>query len=99
MGRTVVTLSLVSINVLAGRKTTLDVFQCMDTSNPSLRNKSLRARNKVAHVELLREFARPVPQYAVTVTYGNIKVFLSSEKRAKLETKKSITPTFEKSFF
>ena len=29
-----------------------DVWTPMITSNPSLRNKSLRARNKVAHVEL-----------------------------------------------
>ena len=75
-----------------------DVWTAMLTSNPILRNKSLRARNKVAHVELLREFARPVPQYAVTVTYGNIKVFLSSEKRAKLETK-NFNTDFRKVFF
>ena len=40
-------------------------------SNPSLRNKSLRARNKVANVGLLQGDARPVPRYAVTETYGN----------------------------
>ena len=38
----------------------------MLTSNPSLRNNSLRASNKVAHVELLPGNARPVLQYAVT---------------------------------
>ena len=65
----------------------------MITSDHSLGNKSLRARNKVAHVELV-----PVPQYAVTVTYGNIKVFLSSEKRAKLETK-NFNTDFRKVFF
>ena len=64
-------LSLVSTHVLAGRTTALDALQCMITINPSLRNKSLRARNKFAHVELLRGFARPVPRYAVTVIYRN----------------------------
>ena len=48
-----------------------DVWTPMITINPSLRNKSLRARNKVAHVELLRELARPVPRYALTVIYRN----------------------------
>ena len=43
----------------------------MLTSNPSLRNKSLRARNKVAHIELLRVDVRLVPRYAVTAIYGN----------------------------
>ena len=61
--------SLISIHVLAGRTTELDASRCMDTNdhtiNPSLRNKSLRARNKVAHVELLRGFARPVPGVAI----------------------------------
>ena len=41
----------------------------MITNNPSLRNKSLRARNNVAHVELLQGVARLEPRYAVTVTY------------------------------
>ena len=43
----------------------------MISSDPSLRNKSLRACNKVAHVKLLRWLARPVPRYAVTVIYRN----------------------------
>ena len=51
----------------------------MLTSNPSLRNKSLRARNKVANVGLLQGDARPVPRYAVTETYGN-QDFLSKTK-------------------
>ena len=42
-------------------------------------------RKKVAHVELLRGLARPVPRYAVSVIYRNI---LSSEKKAKPKTKK-----------
>ena len=45
-----------------------DVWTPMITSDHSLRNKNLRARNKVAHVEL---FARPVMRYAVTVIYRN----------------------------
>ena len=52
----------------------------MITINLSLRNKSLRARNKVAHVELLQGFAKPVPRYAGTVTYRN--------QQRKTETKK-----------
>ena len=48
-----------------------DVWTPMITINPSLRNKSLRARNKVARVELLRGLARPVQRYAVTVIYRN----------------------------
>ena len=46
-------LSLISIHVLAGRTTARNASRCMDTNDHSLRNKSLRARNKVAHVELL----------------------------------------------
>ena len=54
----------------------------MITSEHSLRNKSLRARNKVAHVELLRGL---VMRYAVAVIYKNQNArkkqeFLSSEK-------------------
>ena len=60
----------------------------MLTSNPSLRNKSLRARNKIPHVELLRGDARLVPRYAMTATYGNRKrsiqkkIFCLSEKKS-----------------
>ena len=61
--------------MLAGLATALDVSRCMGTnaltSDPSLRNKRLRARNKVAQVELLRADARLVLQYVVAVTYGN----------------------------
>ena len=76
----------------------------MITSNSSLRNKNLRAHNKVAHVEFLRGNARPVPRYVVTVTYKNQhrrtqkKYFLSSKNRAKLKTK-NITSTFGKTLF
>ena len=38
---------------------------------PAFTIKACLASNQVAHVELLRGYARPVPQYAVTVTYGN----------------------------
>ena len=61
----------------------------MPTNNSSLRNKSLRARIKVSHVELFREDARLVLRYAVTVTYGNrdrkiLKIFSAlREKRVK----------------
>ena len=63
-----------------------DLWTPMITINLSHRNKSLRARNKVAHVELLRVLEKPVLQYAVTVIYRNQqrkkqkKDFLSSEK-------------------
>ena len=48
-----------------------DAWTPMITINPSLRNKSLRARNKVTHVEILPELAQPVPRYAVIVMYRN----------------------------
>ena len=48
-----------------------DVWTPMITSDNSFRNKSLRARNKVTHVELLQGLARLVPHYAVTVIYRN----------------------------
>ena len=70
-----------------------DVWTPMLTSNPSLHNKSLRPRN---NVELLRGLVRPVPRYAVTVTYRNQQ--RRTQKRAKLKTKK-ITTTFGKSVF
>ena len=47
------------------RSLTIYKHQCSQAL-PSLHNKSLRARNKVAHVELLQGNARPVPRYAVT---------------------------------
>ena len=69
--------------------------QIIITSDHSLRNKSLPPRSEVAHDdELLRELARPVPQYAVTVIYKNQqskkqkKIFCSLKIRAKPKTKK-----------
>ena len=46
------------IHVLAGRTTARDASLCMNTNDHGLRNKILRARNKVAHVELLRGLCR-----------------------------------------
>ena len=61
-----------------------DVWTPVITSDHSLRNKSLRARNKVAHVELLRGL---VPRYAVTVIYRNQqrkkKISIPPEKKSK----------------
>ena len=91
--------SLVSIHVLVGRTTTRGASRCMD--DHSLRNKSLRARNKVAHVELLRGL---VPRYAVTVIYKNQqrkkkrRFSVLRKKRAKPKTKE-LTMTFGKSLF
>ena len=45
--------------------------QCSQAITAFATKASLRARNKVAHVELLRGLARPVPRYAVTLTYRN----------------------------
>ena len=76
----------------------------MNTNDHSLRNKSLEGRNKVAHVELLRGLARPVPRYAATVIYRNQqrkkqkRFSVLRKKRAKPKTKK-ITTTFGKSLF
>ena len=80
-----------------------DVWTLMITSDHSLRNKSMRARNKVAHVELLRRLAGPVPRYAVTVIYRNQqrkkqKDFQPSEKKEQSQ-KQKITTTFGKSSF
>ena len=67
----------------------------MITSDHSLRNKNLRPRYKVAHVELLRGVVRPVPRYAVTVIYRDQqckkqKIFsVFRKKRAKPNTKKN----------
>ena len=72
-----------------------DVWTPMITSDHCLRNKSLRARNKVAHVELLRELARPVPRYAVAVIYRNQqrkkqRIFSVLQKKIKAKNKKNI---------
>ena len=74
-----------------------DVVTPMLTTNLSFRNKSLRARNKVALVEFLGGLARPVPRYAVTVTQDK-KYFMSSEKKSKAKNKNLMT-TFGKSLF
>ena len=75
----------------------------MLTSTHSLRNKSLRVCNKVAHVELLRKLARPELRCAMTAIYRNQqrkknKIFCPAKKRAKLKTKDIIT-TFGKLLF
>ena len=80
-----------------------DVWTPMITINPSFRNKSLQARNKVAHVELLRELARPLQRYAVTVIHRNQqrkkqKIFYAFRK-SKAKNKQKIMTTFGKSFF
>ena len=87
------------------RSMSLDILAPMLTSNPSLRNESLRARKKVAHVELLRGDARLEPRFAATATNGNRersvqnkKYFLISQKRAK-PRKIFIATTFGKSLF
>ena len=92
--------------MLARCTTTRDASRCIDTnvtSNPSLCNKSLRARNKVTHVELLRELA-PVPRYAATVIYKNQqrnkqnRFSALRKKGAKLKTKR-LTATLGKPLF
>ena len=66
-----------------------DVWTPMITS---LRNKSLRARNKVAHVELLRGI---VLRYAVTVIYRNQqrkkkKISCLPEKKSKAKNNDNV---------
>ena len=79
-----------------------DVWTPMITVNSSLRNKSLRARNKVANVEILQGLARPVLRYAVTVTYRNkqrkTKKLFCPPKKSKAKNK-TVTTTFGKSLF
>ena len=76
----------------------------MCTSNPSLRNKSLRFLNKVAHVELSRGDAMLVPQCVMTATYRNREHSMQKrftvlrQKRAR-QKKYFITTNFEKSLF
>ena len=67
-----------------------DVWTPMLTSNPSLRNKSLRARNKVAHVELLQGLCRDMLWVwpVGTDNAGHKKMFCLPKKKAKLKTKK-----------
>ena len=71
----------------------LDVWAPMLTSNLSFCNKSLRAHNIVAHVELLRGDARPVPRYVVTVNElwepitQDIKQSCPSKKKSKAKSK------------
>ena len=69
-----------------------DVWTPMITSDPSLCKESLRARNQVAHVELLQGLARSVPRYVVTAIYRNQqrkkKDFLASEKNEQSQKQK-----------
>ena len=60
-----------------------DASRCMDTNDHSFRNKSLRAHNKVAHVELLRGLCRDMLWLWSIETNNarNNKDFLSSEKK------------------
>ena len=76
----------------------------MLTRNPSLPNKNMCARNKVAHVELLRGGAMLVLRFAVAETYGNLE--RSLQKRFSILRKRwarprtyFVTVTFGKSLF
>ena len=92
------------MHVLAGRTTALDISRCMDTPlltrYPSRRNKSLRARNKVAHVELLRGLCRDMLWLLPVRTdnAGHKKIFCPPKKERKLRIK-NIATTFGKSLF
>ena len=77
-----------------------DVWTPMLTSNPSLRNKSLRARNKVAHVELLQGLCRDM-LWLWSIETDNAehkKDFLSSEKKSKAKNKKILQQLSESRF-
>ena len=78
----------------------LDVWTPMLTSNPNICNKSLRARNKVAHAELLQGLCCDMlwlwPVRTNNAGYKNI--FCPPKNRAKHRTK-NITTTFGKSLF
>ena len=79
-----------------------DVWTPMLTSNPSLRNKSLRARNKITHVELLRGLCRDMLWLWPVDTYnaGQKEIFCPQKKKSKAQTKqKCITTTCGKSLF
>ena len=91
------------IRTHSGAPMSSDIWAPMLTNNPSRRNKSLRARLKVTHVELFRRHARLVPRYIATATYGNWNaqgaenIFCSPEKRARLGN--NFITTFGKSLF
>ena len=59
----------------------------MLTSNSILRNKTLHARNKIAHVEFLRDLCRNMLWLVKTDHAGHKEIFCPPKKRAKLETK------------
>ena len=86
---------LVSIHVLAGCTTALDVWTPMFPSNPSLCNKSLRARNYVAQVNLLRGLCRNV----LWLWCRKQKDLLSFKKKEQSLKQKNLTATFGKSLF
>ena len=77
-----------------------DVWTPMITSNLSIRNKSLRARNKVARVDLLRGLCRymlwlwPVG----TDNAGHKKIFCPPKKKQSSK-QKNVTTTFGKPLF
>ena len=97
-------LRLVSIHVSAGRTTALDVRTPLLTSNPSLCNKSLRARN-IEHISnfcdglgsLCRDMLWLWP--IETDNANHKKIFLSSEKNKLILKQKNLTATFGKSLF
>ena len=72
-----------------------DVWTPMITSDHSLRNKSLRTRNKVTHVEILRGLCRNMLRlWSIETNNARKKRFFVLRKnRAKLKNKK-ITATF-----
>ena len=73
----------------------------MITNDHSLRNKSLGARHKVAHVELLRGLCRDMLWLGSIETNNarNKKAFLFSENKEQSQKNKRITTAFKKSLF
>ena len=101
----ILSLSLVSIHVLAGRTTTRDASRFIGTndhkrSQPSQRKPASSLQSRTCWIS-----ARLVPRYAVTVIYRNQqhnkqKRFSDfRKKKSKAKNKKNITTTFGKSLF
>ena len=79
-----------------------DAWTPINTNDHSLRNKSLRARNKVAHVELLRGLCRDM-LWLWSIETNNArnkkKIFCLPKKKEQSQKQKKIATTFGKSLF
>ena len=91
---------LVSIHVLVGPQRcsiSFDVWAPLLTNNLSLCNKSMRARNKIARIEILR--GHNILWHVGTDNAGHKRILSSEKKEQSSKQKKYSTTTFGKSSF